>query len=42
MIRFILGVFFGIAISTVGLSGLTNAADSQIEKFKTVIKETAK
>lgn len=42
MIKFVLGVVVGIVIATVGVSGLTSAADAQIDKFKTVIKENTK
>jgi len=42
MIRFLTGVVVGIAVATVGFSGLATMADTQIEKFKTSLKETSK
>jgi hypothetical protein len=42
MTKFIVGVFVGIAISTVGLSGIARVVDKGIDQTKTVIQEQAK
>lgn len=39
MIRFLLGVFVGIVIATIGLSGLASYIDHNIDTLKQVIKE---
>lgn len=41
MTKFIVGVFVGIAISTVGLSGLGRMVDNGIDQTKTVIQQQA-
>ena len=38
MTKFIVGVFVGIAISTVGLSGIARVVDKGIDQTKTVIQ----
>jgi hypothetical protein len=42
MTKFLVGVFVGIAISSVGVSGLAHIVDKSIEQTKTVIQEQAK
>lgn len=42
MTKFIVGVFVGIAISSVGLSGLAHMVDKGIDQTKTAIQEQAK
>jgi len=42
MIKFLVGVFVGIAISSVGVSGLARMLDKGIDQTKTVIQEQAK
>ena len=42
MTKFIVGVVVGIAISSVGLSGLVRVVDKGIDQTKTVIQEQAK
>ena len=41
MIKFILGVALGIAIGTVGLSGVVKIIDSELEKTKSIIQQSA-
>lgn len=41
MIRFALGIIFGIVIATVGFSGITKLADTQINKFEHPLKENS-
>jgi hypothetical protein len=40
--RILFGIFIGIVIATVGLTGLANLVDSQVNKLQETIKETAK
>lgn len=42
MTRFLVGVFVGIAISSVGLSGIARLVDKGVDQTKTVIQEQAK
>ena len=42
MTKFLVGVFVGIAISTVGLSGIARVVDKGIDQTKTVIQDQAK
>jgi hypothetical protein len=42
MTKFIVGVVVGIAISSVGLSGLARIVDKGVDQTKTVIQEQAK
>jgi hypothetical protein len=42
MTKFIVGVIVGIAISSVGLSGLARIVDKGVDQTKTVIQEQAK
>lgn len=42
MTKFIVGVIVGIAISSVGLSGLARVVDKGIDQTKTVIQDQAK
>jgi hypothetical protein len=42
MTKFLIGVFVGITISSVGVSGLARMVDNGIEQTKTVIQEQAK
>ena len=42
MTRFLVGVLVGIAISSVGLSGLARIVDKGVDQTKTVIQEQAK
>ena len=40
--KFILGVFVGIVIATIGFSGITRMLDRGVEKVKEVATEQAK
>lgn len=40
--RFILGVFVGIVIATIGFSGVARLLDRSVEKVKEVATEQAK
>ena len=40
--NFILGILFGIIISTVGLTGVAKMIDKSVTHTKTIIDETAK
>ena len=40
--RFILGVFVGIVIATIGFSGIARLLDRSVEKVKEVATEQAK
>jgi hypothetical protein len=40
--NFILGILFGIIISTVGLTGVAKMIDKSVTHTKTIIEETAK
>ena len=40
--RILLGIFIGIAIATVGLTGIANLVDTQVNKLQETLKETAK
>jgi hypothetical protein len=42
MFNFLVGVVFGIIISTIGLSGVANLIDKGVQSTKTVIQETQK
>ena len=42
MTKFIVGVIVGIAISSVGLTGLARLVDKGVDQTKTVIQEQAK
>jgi hypothetical protein len=42
MTKFLVGVLVGIAISTVGVSGLARMIDKGIDQTKTVIQEQVK
>ena len=42
MIKFLVGVFVGIAISSVGITGVARMLDKGIDQTKTVIQEQAK
>ena len=42
MFNFLVGVVFGIIISTIGLSGIANMVDRGVQSTKTVIQEQAK
>jgi hypothetical protein len=42
MINFLVGVVFGIVISTVGLSGIARVVDKGIDQTKSVIQEQSK
>ena len=41
MAQFAVGLILGIAIATVGLSGVAKVADKGVEATKTVIKDVA-
>ena len=41
MIKFILGIAVGIAIGTVGLSGVVKIIDSELEQTKSIIQQSA-
>lgn len=40
--RFVLGVFVGIVIATIGFSGIARLLDRSVEKVKEVATEQAK
>jgi hypothetical protein len=42
MIKFLVGVFVGITISSVGVSGLAHIVDKGIDQTKMAIQEQAK
>ena len=42
MIKFLVGVFVGIAISSVGVTGVARMLDKGIDQTKAVIQEQAK
>ena len=42
MTKFLVGVVVGIAISSVGLTGLARMVDRGVDQTKTVIQEQAK
>lgn len=42
MSKFIVGVFVGIAISSVGLTGIARLVDRGVQTTKTVIQEQAR
>ena len=42
MFNFLVGVVFGIIVSTIGLSGIANLVDRGVQSTKTVIQEQAK
>jgi hypothetical protein len=42
MTKFIVGVIVGIAISSVGLSGIARVVDKGIDQTKTVIQDQAR
>lgn len=42
MTNFILGIIFGVVISTVGFSGIARILDNGLEKTKELATETAK
>lgn len=41
MIKFSIGVIFGIIVSTVGFQGMAALADHGVKEAKTVLQETA-
>ena len=41
MIKFILGIAIGIAIGTVGLSGVVQIIDLKIEQTKSILNQSA-
>ena len=42
MTKFLVGVFVGIVISSVGVSGIARLVDKGVDQTKTVIQEQAK
>jgi uncharacterized membrane protein YtjA (UPF0391 family) len=42
MFNFLIGVVFGIVISTVGFSGIAHVADAGVAKVQAVTKEAIK
>lgn len=42
MLKFVIGVVVGIAVSTVGFSGLAKIADNGVAQVQTVAKDVAK
>lgn len=42
MSKFLIGVFVGIVISSVGVSGIARLVDKGVDQTKTVIQEQAK
>jgi hypothetical protein len=42
MIKFIVGFVLGIAVSTVGFSGLAKMADKGVTSTQTIVKDAAK
>ena len=42
MLKFIIGVAVGIAVSTVGFSGLAKMADNGVAQTQEIVKEAAK
>jgi hypothetical protein len=42
MVQFIIGVVVGIAIATVGVSGVAKIADKGVTQVQTVVKDVAK
>lgn len=42
MFKILIGIVIGIAISTVGFSGITRMLDRGVESVKTVVSEQAK
>ena len=42
MFNFLVGVVFGIIVSTIGLSGVANLVDRGVQSTKAVIQEQAK
>jgi|TARA_R110000868_G_scaffold400610_1_gene675235 hypothetical protein len=42
MFNFIIGVIFGILISSVGLSGVAHVVDDMVNKTKQVVQEQVK
>ncbi len=41
MIKFILGFVFGIAVCTVGLTGVVKIVDLKIEQTKSILNQSA-
>ena len=40
--RILFGIFIGITITTVGLTGVANLVDTQVNKLQETLKETSK
>ncbi len=42
MLNFIFGIFVGIAVATVGFSGIANYLDKAVDQTKVIIKDNVK